>query len=98
MASSPWRVLRVSSWAFSLIARMRSVISTKSRGLSVCEVMATELSRAMREIWEAMTRSPSMVSSITLACSEMRLWWFAMSSAAAEKPVMCDVTFCSCVS
>ncbi|MGZ5097120.1 MAG: hypothetical protein ACXWG9_03485 [Usitatibacter sp.] len=77
---------------------MRSVISTKSRGLSVCEVIATEPSSAMREIWEAMLRSPSMVSSITLACSLTRFWWLAISSAACEKLVMCEVTFTSCVS
>ena len=98
IASSPCRVLRVSSCAFSLMARMRSVISTKSRGLSVWEVMATELSSAMREIWEAMTRSPSMVSSITFACSVTRFWCWAISSAASEKPVMWEVTLTSCES
>ena len=98
MASSPWRVLRVRSCAWALMARMRSVISTKSRGLSVCEVIATEPSRAMREICEAMLRRPSIVSSITFACSETRFWWLAISSAAWEKLVMWLVTFTSCES
>ena len=98
MASRPARVLRVSSCASALMARMRSVISTKSRGVRVCEVIATEPSRAMREICEAMLRRPSMVSSITWACSVTRFWWLAISSAACEKPVMWVVTFTSCVS
>ncbi len=98
MASSPCRVLRVSSWACALMARMRSVISTKSRALTVAEVIATEPSSAMREICEAISRSPSMVFSITAACSVTRFWWLAISSAAVEKLIMCEVTFTSWVS
>jgi hypothetical protein len=96
--SRPWRVLRVSSCASLLMARMRSVISTKSCGLRVCEVIATEPSSAILEICEAMLRSPSIVSSITLACSLTRFWWLAISSAASEKLVMWEVTLTSCVS
>jgi len=77
---------------------MRSVISTKSRGVRVCEVIATEPSSAMREICDAMLRSPSMVSSMTFACSVTRFWWLAISSAAVEKLVMWLVTLTSCES